>query len=81
MRGDDRTFYGEEHTTRPPRPLGMSRPPTTGQRQGVDDDSYGNRYKLYRVIVTVRQQFADIFPHCITQVRQGKCSQYKALDY
>ena len=27
--------------------------------------SYAKRRKLYRVIVTVRQRFADRFPHCI----------------
>src|SRR6266446_6781798 len=44
-------------------------------------DSYGNNALLYRVIVTVRQQFADSYPHCITQLRQGKSSKYKALEY
>src|SRR3989442_1810268 len=36
---------------------------------------------LYRVIVTVRQQFADSFPHYITQERNGKSSKYKTLEH
>ena len=36
---------------------------------------------LYRVIVTVRQQFTDSFPHYITQERNGKSSKYKTLEH
>jgi putative transposase len=34
---------------------------------------------LYRVIVTVRQQCADSFPHCITPGKQSRPSQYNGL--
>ena len=33
------------------------------------------------VIVTVRQQFADSFPHYITQERNDKSSKYKTLEH
>src|SRR6266566_4116190 len=36
---------------------------------------------MYRVIVTVRQQFADSFPHYITQERNDKSSKYKTLEH
>jgi len=61
---------------RPARPRAATCPASA---PGVRTDSYGKLCLLYRVIVTVRQQFADSFPHRITQVRQGKLSRYKSL--